>query len=168
MFTLAHWHALAKLRQHTDLSLVVLETVTIQLGTLLRKFQADTCTAYDTRELKREMAARVRQAAAASKSTANQQTSDQASAVIGSENQNSSATSHSEEASNPTMSKPTKSVGRQRKALNLKTYKDHSLGDYVETIRQYGTVDSYSTESVRRFCFIRLKRHTSWGIYRWN
>ncbi|KJA12764.1 hypothetical protein HYPSUDRAFT_210144 [Hypholoma sublateritium FD-334 SS-4] len=43
-------------------------------------------------------------------------------------------------------SKAKSAVGRQPKHLNLKTYKDHSLGDYVESIRRNGTVDSYSTE----------------------
>lgn len=39
-------------------------------------------------------------------------------------------------------------TGRRRKTLNLNTYKMHSLGDYVETIRRNGTTDSYSTEPV--------------------
>ena len=34
------------------------------------------------------------------------------------------------------------------KQLNLKTYKYHLLGDYVETIWLFGTTDSYSTQSV--------------------
>lgn len=34
------------------------------------------------------------------------------------------------------------------KVFNLETYKLHSLGDYAETIRRYGTTDSYSTELV--------------------
>lgn len=37
---------------------------------------------------------------------------------------------------------------RRRKTMNLNTYKVHALGDYVETIRKYGTTDSYSTELV--------------------
>ena len=37
---------------------------------------------------------------------------------------------------------------RQPKAFNLNTYKFHSLGDYANTIRQYGTTDSYSTQLV--------------------
>ena len=41
-----------------------------------------------------------------------------------------------------------KSGARQPKQLNLKTYKFHALGDYVQTIRQFGTTDSYSTQSV--------------------
>jgi len=38
--------------------------------------------------------------------------------------------------------------GRRPKKFNLQTYKYHSLGDYPDTIRQYGTSDSYSTEPV--------------------
>jgi hypothetical protein len=39
-------------------------------------------------------------------------------------------------------------ASQRPKAFNLQTYKFHSLGDYVETIRKYGTCDSYSTEIV--------------------
>ena len=39
--------------------------------------------------------------------------------------------------------------GRQSKTLNINTYKFHSYGDYARTIWMYGTMDSYSTESVR-------------------
>jgi hypothetical protein len=35
------------------------------------------------------------------------------------------------------------------KKLNLSTYKWHALGDYVNTIRRYGTTDNYSTQTVR-------------------
>jgi hypothetical protein len=35
-----------------------------------------------------------------------------------------------------------------KKNFNLQTYKYHSLGDYVKTIRQFGTTDSYSTTTV--------------------
>jgi hypothetical protein len=37
---------------------------------------------------------------------------------------------------------------RRPKTLNLNTYKFHALGDYVNTIRKFGTTDSYSTEPV--------------------
>ena len=40
---------------------------------------------------------------------------------------------------------------RNEKTLNLQTYKLHALGDYTETIRQYGTTDSYSTQPVSHF-----------------
>lgn len=35
-----------------------------------------------------------------------------------------------------------------RKTFNMKTYKYHSLGDYVRTICRFGTSDSYSTTPV--------------------
>jgi hypothetical protein len=43
-----------------------------------------------------------------------------------------------------------------RKQFNMNTYKHHALGDYVETIRSYGTCDSYSTELV---CEVITLRH---------
>ena len=43
------------------------------------------------------------------------------------------------------------------KTFNLSTYKGHSYGDYAKTIREYGTMDSYSTEPVREAqCLILL------------
>ena len=43
------------------------------------------------------------------------------------------------------------------KRLNLITYKYHVLGDYPETIQEYGTTDSYSTQMVRPFPSMVLK-----------
>ncbi len=131
LFTLAHWHALAKLRQHTDLSLDILDLVTIQLGELLRKFQDKTCTAYETRELQREASARTQKATKKSSGT-----------------------------KGPSSSQAKKQIkGKHPKTLNLNTYKDHSLGDYVYSIRQYGTVDSYSTELVSFGQFLFICKH---------
>ena len=65
LFILAHWHSLARLQQHTDLSLSILESVTEKLGHAMRNFQEETA-AYDTRELKREEKARVKRKASAS------------------------------------------------------------------------------------------------------
>lgn len=66
LFHLGHWHALAKLRLHTELSLNLMDEVTVILGQSLRDFQEKTCSAYDTRELQREAGARrKRQAKAA-------------------------------------------------------------------------------------------------------
>jgi hypothetical protein len=96
---------------HTDTTLDILAEVTASLGNSLRTFQRSTCSAFPTRELERERAARQRRA--------------EKSGV-----------------------KKTGKSTRKPKQLNLKTYKFHSLGDYVETIRQFGTADSYSTQSV--------------------
>jgi hypothetical protein len=38
---------------------------------------------------------------------------------------------------------------RKVKSLNLCTYKFHALGDYVRTIRMFGTTDSFSSQLVR-------------------
>ena len=47
------------------------------------------------------------------------------------------------------------SIGEKRpKTFNLATYKLHALGDYVKTIKLFGTTDSYSTQIVRLKCAI--------------
>src|ERR1700722_11481806 len=67
LFTMAHLHALAKLRLHNDFTLDVMDSVTRLLGERLRDFKDKTCSAFETRELKREYNARIRRQA---KSTA--------------------------------------------------------------------------------------------------
>ena len=42
------------------------------------------------------------------------------------------------------------------KTLNLSTYKFHALGDYVRTIRLFGTTDSYSTQTVAQLLHFKL------------
>jgi hypothetical protein len=60
LFRLAEWHALAKLRLHTDDSLDKLDEALNALGKQLRRFQQFTCSAFQTMELPREVAARQR------------------------------------------------------------------------------------------------------------
>lgn len=60
LFTLGHWHSLAKLRTHTDVTIQRLDELTSDLGYHLRRFESDTCSAYHTYELKREREARQR------------------------------------------------------------------------------------------------------------
>lgn len=95
------------------MSLDILESTTKDLGQRLRDFESATCSAFQTRELKREAEARQRR-------------------------QTKVATE------------------RKRKFFNLNTYKNHSVGDYVRTIRMYGTTDSYSTEPVSSFYFSEI------------
>ena len=57
LFQLAQWHALAKLRLHTDHSLDLLDKATRLLGDQLRKFPQFTCAAFKTMELPLETAA---------------------------------------------------------------------------------------------------------------
>jgi hypothetical protein len=105
---------------HTDATLDILSPVTTSLGNSLCTFEEKTCTAYDTRELEHEQAARQRR-------------------------QGKSTTNVASESRRPTA--PNNNARKQKK-LNLRTYKYHALGNYVDTIRRFGTTDSYSTQPV--------------------
>lgn len=104
---------------HTDSTLELLSQLTIALGARIREFQEKTCSAFLTHELERERAARVRRQDKKKKVTAANNSDPQKS-----------------------------SSGRQPKGFSLKTYKYHALADYCDTIRRFGTTDSYSTQSV--------------------
>jgi len=60
LYRTAEWHALAKLRMHSDTSLSLLEELTTEFGDLLRKFRDLTCSKFSTVELPRETTARNR------------------------------------------------------------------------------------------------------------
>lgn len=117
---MAHWHGLAKLRLHTDHSLACLDKVTIAIGEQLRHFQRVTCAKFQTRETQREAEARRRRAAKRDGTGPQKKGND-------------------------TKKAPD---SRRPKLFNLNTYKTHALGDYANTIREYGTTDSFSTELV--------------------
>lgn len=122
VFVMAEWHANAKLRLHTDSTVLSLKELTRALGTMLRYFAGKVCPVYDTRELPREEAARVRRRAKkASRKEGSTSTSDTVRTAS----------------------------GPLRKAFSLITYKLHALGDYVAHILRFGTTDSYSTQTVR-------------------
>jgi hypothetical protein len=117
LYQRAEWHALAKLRMHTDATLDHLESLTKDFGRLMRQFRDLTCSQFQTAELPREVAAQnwQRQRVQATGKTFNQSTVN---------------------------------TGRKRKLLNLLTPKFHSFGDYVQTIRMFGSTDSFSTQVV--------------------
>src|SRR5258708_40375338 len=60
LYRISEWHALAKLRMHTEDSLKLMEESTKDLGNLLRQFRTLTCTQFSTVELPREADARIR------------------------------------------------------------------------------------------------------------
>lgn len=124
LFICAHWHGLAKLRLHTDDTLQILDDTTVQIGASFRVFSDKTCSAFDTRELDREVDARARR----------REKAEQGRPSSGASRKGSKADSSV--------------AGAQRKKFNIDTYKYHSLGDYVNTIRRFGTADSYSSEPV--------------------
>ena len=115
LFRPVHWHALAKLRLHTDESLALLDEVTCLLDWQLRRFQDFTCRGFNMLELPSETAARWR------RKNGQFNTSNTAARNI---------------------------YGARSKSFNLNTYKLHALGDYVSTIRLFGTTDSYTTQVV--------------------
>ncbi|KAG1843620.1 hypothetical protein C8R48DRAFT_618674 [Suillus tomentosus] len=127
LFVMAHWHGLAKLRMHSDLTLQILNQQTIQLGEHLRQFKAKVCSIYNTQELNRELDARSRR---------------QAKEAV------KWAVNGSQQGATADTLRPAPHQQRRKKSFNLQTYKLHTLGDYVACIRDFGTTDSYSTEPV--------------------
>jgi hypothetical protein len=135
---MAHWHGLAKLRMHSDLTLEIMDQVTSAVGQQFREFKATVCSAYDTHELRQEVEARTRRhAKQAAKQAAKQDLRQKG---------------KSSEEGVAIVEKAIKNVQRT-KVFNFQTYKFHALGDYVSTIRRYGTSDSYSTEPVSPMTF---------------
>ena len=57
---MAYWHGFGGLHMHTDATIDILDNLTTLLGQRLRDFKLTTCTAYVTRELKREAEQRQR------------------------------------------------------------------------------------------------------------
>jgi hypothetical protein len=126
---MAHWHGLAKLCMHSDPTLEIMDEVTTTLGHQFRHFKATVCSAYDTYELRQEVDACARRdAKLAAKQQGGQKGKQRANLAKPTEKQSKNT--------------------RRLKTFNFQTYKFHALGDYVSTIRRYGTSDSYSTEPV--------------------
>ena len=103
---------------HIDPTLDIMSEVTTSLGNSFRAFKEKTCSAYHTQELPREKEARER----------HHQKNKQADSAEKSGKKGPKA--------------------REPKELKLNTYKFHAMGDYVSTIRRYGTTDSYTTQTV--------------------
>lgn len=112
---------------HTDHTLKLFDAVTVRLGREFRGFVKNTCSDFETKELKRETAARKRRAL--KKATKMGITLDPATAEA-------------------RKIKKDTSDAALLKVFNLFTYKYHSLGDHPDAIREFGTNDSHSTEPV--------------------
>ncbi|OJA16859.1 hypothetical protein AZE42_09971 [Rhizopogon vesiculosus] len=131
LFIMAHWHGLAKLRMHSDLTLEILDRQTTELGEQFHQFKVNVCTAYSTQELDHEVNARSRRQA---KEAAKQ-------AETGRANGSGKGAVARKPKDTPLLRQP-----RRKKSFNFQTYKFHALGDYVASIRHLGTTDSCSTE----------------------
>jgi hypothetical protein len=147
LFVMAHWHGLAKLCMHHDVTLDIMELLTISLGRLLRLFRDVMCPAFKTKELRREAEARaqckLRKERASHQCPSNIQVeSPDASRSV------TEAPAGSQPSPRPTpgwqgssVSHPQARTSQCWKTFNLNTYKGHSYGNYVRTIQQYGTMD---------------------------
>ncbi|KAG6825349.1 hypothetical protein H0H92_004011 [Tricholoma furcatifolium] len=136
LFRFAYWHGLAKLRLHSDRTLEILDQQTTHIGHSLRAFKDTTCPSFQTRELKRELEARSRRQASKPKSGFPRAAKSGGKAK--------GITPHCI----PWIAfiKQATAPDPQLKQFTLNGYKVHAMGDYVATIREYGTTDSYSTE----------------------
>ncbi|KAJ2932983.1 hypothetical protein H1R20_g4136, partial [Candolleomyces eurysporus] len=121
IFTLAHWHGLAKLRMQTDHTLHLLDNLTTDLGKRFRGFVTYTCDMVETKELAREHAARMRKELKQKKTILAKGTKRQKVGHVA-------------------------DGGRKAKKFSLKTYKFHALGHIVLNIKRFGTSDNYSTQ----------------------
>jgi len=120
LYRFAQWHALAKLRIHSDSTLGFLEETFKILSKQLRKFRDSTCAAFVTVELPKEKAARQRKFAKSNNAP------------------------------------PDSSVPRVKR-FNISTYKFHAMGDYVQTIKLFGTTDSFTTQIVSSISLLAPK-----------
>lgn len=132
------WHALVKLRMHTESTLALFQQVTQDVGKSLWFFTNEVCNVFDTKETPSECQAHQWREKEKSQ---NKMASVEPNTVSG-------VSRFSEKASG--IQKPDVSVSKERlKKFNMQTYKVHALGDYPRTIHWMGTTDSYSTQIVR-------------------
>ena len=140
LFLMATFHAYVKLRLHTESTVESLEIVTTALCQALRRFSTDVCPRYQTNELPREVAARVRRQTSATKSSTSSSRNNHASP----------------------------SVPLKRKVFNMNTTKIHSLPDYPAYIQRFGTTDSYTTQTVSfgiiTLCITLTSHRVNWLI----
>jgi hypothetical protein len=135
LFELATWHGLAKLRLHTDSTLLELENSATRLGDILRKFKNEVCIEYATRDLPSEEAARGRRQAAKGLKVAEAQKAAGGPQALA------------------PLPNPSSTKSKFRK-FNMETYKLHSLPDIPAAIRAFGVTENTSTLNVGFFLFI--------------
>lgn len=119
---MAELMSLGKLRMHTESTLASFDEGVSQYGKLIRRFASKTCSAFETTETPREYEARARRTA------------------------RKAARGQREVPDAPTNQVL---VLKVTKRFNLQRFKLHSLGHNTTSIRQFGTLDGYSTMRVR-------------------
>lgn len=131
---------------HTDQTLSIFDHETVRLGAEFRAFAGKTCASFNTKELPRETGARKRRILKRAQKLSESQAKD---------------VNVEKELSQAAAARPQK--------FSFRKYTHHSLGDYADTIRQFGTCDSFSTQAVSIFHNVSVFKHcvTSKG-YREN
>jgi hypothetical protein len=100
----------------------IMDDAIVKMGKQLRKFESITCTSFWTYELEREVQART--------------------------GTTGSKVSNTRKVISNRLDISCAILQKKAKGLSLSTYKYHALGDYVQSIRMFGTTDSYSTQTV--------------------
>ena len=164
LFLHGHWHGLAKLRMHHDITLEIFDTETRSLGEKLHDFSTKTCAAFDTVELCQEQQAHFcleaqnesphghqnalanasvpRLTPHSSRTSSNSANLDSLSQGIQQPQSTGGSMNHdppiyinsAADQTQPQGSNLPTHSGRRRKKLNINTYKFHSYGDYPNTI----------------------------------
>ncbi|KAI0365862.1 hypothetical protein BV20DRAFT_1027357 [Pilatotrama ljubarskyi] len=120
VFSLATWHALAKLREHTDITLDGLDNATVSVGRDVRVFAKSVCVNYVTFELPgKDDAARGRRKAA-------QTSKGKGRAAV---------------------RPPAATNTRKVKHFSYATYKFHAMRDFAPAIRAVAAGDGTSTQT---------------------
>ena len=138
LYRTAEWHALAKLRMHSDSTLTLLEDLTVKFGKLMCQFRDLTCSQFQMVELPQEEANRCR------RQTKQQATTSSSAPPTSNLLSETPPSGHSRP-------QPSSGSGQKANRFNLFTIKFHFLGDYVHHIRLFGTTDSFSTQLVCNF-----------------
>jgi hypothetical protein len=166
LYRTAEWHALAKLRMHTDTTLTLLEELTTEFGQLLCQFRDLTCSQFTTVELPWETAARNRREMGRThcvgQGSTTREIPNPSTGPGPAQAARSSSGTRKCWGSSPIFQTLMTAVaeasgssgsGWKSKLFNLLTVKLHFLGDYVRHIQFFGTTDSYSTQLVCIFSF---------------
>jgi hypothetical protein len=155
LYHLAEWHALAKLRLHTNHTLDQMDKSTRIIGQKLRSFRDWTQHAFIVRELPSEAAMRARRKQKRKDATHLPAAAKEKMQLPKSKGKSAQKLWFQilDKYTIPKPDKPTSatslsSAPAKVKVLNLFTYKLHALGDYVQCIRLFGATDSYSTQIV--------------------
>lgn len=141
---------LAKLHVHTDTTLQSLRLATKLLGNRLRHFREHIAKSYNTYETQKEYTKRMQRKAKTNKAQAGAAPAASAGhrPIVNKDGTQAHAGRSTNSSSQDIQTNMRTDKRRIVKEFSLQTFKVHALGDYVQSIEQFGTTDSYSTQIV--------------------